>query len=47
LYLRRNLASDCAVIVRTVPDALADASGAEDQRLHGERHHDALHEAIG
>jgi hypothetical protein len=33
-------------VIRTVLDALSAPHGADDDRTHPERYHDALHEAI-
>ncbi|MBV9444658.1 MAG: DUF222 domain-containing protein [Streptosporangiaceae bacterium] len=44
--LTGELSPDCAVVVRTVLDALAGPGGDDDDRSHPERYHDALHEAM-
>jgi hypothetical protein len=41
-----DLTPECAAVVGTVLDALSAPAGAEDTRTHGQRYHDALHEAM-
>jgi hypothetical protein len=41
-----DLSPECAAAVRAVLDALSAPAGAEDDRSHQERYHDALHEAM-
>jgi uncharacterized protein DUF222 len=40
------LTPECAEFVQTVLDALSAPSGADDDRSHDQRYHDALHEAM-
>ena len=44
--LHGDLTPECAAVVGTVLDALSAPAGAEDTRTHGQRYHDALHEAM-
>ncbi|HEX6522366.1 MAG TPA: DUF222 domain-containing protein, partial [Streptosporangiaceae bacterium] len=44
--LAGELSPECAVVVKTVLDALAGSVDKEDLRSHQERYHDALHEAM-
>ncbi len=44
--LRGDLTPECAQVVRTVLDALSARAGAEDDRSHEQRYHDALQEAM-
>src|SRR5579859_5737346 len=44
--LTGELTPECAEVVNTVLDALSAPAGAEDTRSHGQRYHDALHEAM-
>ncbi|HYB14046.1 MAG TPA: DUF222 domain-containing protein [Streptosporangiaceae bacterium] len=41
-----DLTPECTAVVTAVLDALSAPAGAEDTRSHGERYHDALHEAM-
>jgi Domain of unknown function (DUF222) len=41
-----NLTPECAEFVKTVLDALSAPSGADDDRSHDQRYHDALQEAM-
>ena len=41
-----DLTPDCAAVVGAVLDALSAPAGAEDDRSHAQRHHDALQEAM-
>ena len=41
-----DLTPECAKVVQTVLDALSAPQGAGDHRTHGQRYHDALHEAM-
>jgi hypothetical protein len=41
-----DLTPECAAVVATVLDALAAPRGADDDRTHAQRYHDALHEAM-
>ena len=41
-----DLTPDCAAVVGAVLDALSAPAGAGDLRTHGQRYHDALHEAM-
>lgn len=44
--LTGDLTPQCAAVVRTVLDALSAPRGADDDRPHAQRYHDALHEAM-
>jgi hypothetical protein len=44
--LRGDLTRECGAIVGTVLDALSAPAGAEDDRTHEQRYHDALAEAM-
>src|SRR5690242_1682760 len=44
--IRGNLTPECAEFVKTVLDALSAPSGADDDRSHDQRYHDALQEAM-
>jgi Domain of unknown function (DUF222) len=44
--LNGELTPECAAVVTTVLDALSAPCGAEDDRSHAQRYHDALHEAM-
>src|SRR6266568_7753221 len=44
--LTGELTPECAEVVRAVLDALSAPAGEEDTRSHGQRYHDALHEAM-
>jgi hypothetical protein len=44
--LHGDLTPECATIVSTVLDALSAPAGAEDDRTHEQRYHDALQEAM-
>jgi Domain of unknown function (DUF222) len=44
--IRGNLTPECAEFVKTVLDALSAPSGADDDRSHEQRYHDALQEAM-
>ena len=44
--IRGDLTPECAQIVRAVLDALSARAGAEDDRSHDQRYHDALQEAM-
>jgi len=44
--VRGALTPECAAFVQTVLDALSGPSGADDDRTHEQRYHDALHEAM-
>jgi Domain of unknown function (DUF222)/HNH endonuclease len=41
-----DLSPECAAVVTAVLDALSAPRGAEDERTHGQRYHDALEEAM-
>ena len=41
-----DLTPECAAVVGAVLDALSAPAGAEDDRSHAQRYHDALHEAM-
>jgi len=41
-----DLTPDCAAVITAVLDSLSAPAGAEDPRTHGQRYHDALHEAM-
>ncbi|MGD0244973.1 MAG: DUF222 domain-containing protein [Streptosporangiaceae bacterium] len=41
-----DLTPECAEFVQTVLDALCGPAGADDDRTHGQRYHDALEEAM-
>jgi hypothetical protein len=41
-----DLTAECVAVVTAVLDALSAPMGAEDTRSHGQRYHDALHEAM-
>src|SRR5215470_6398021 len=45
-FLTGDLTPECAQIVGTVLDALSAPAGAEDDRTHEQRYHDALQEAM-
>ena len=44
--LNGDLTPECAAVVGAVLDALSAPAGAEDDRTHAQRYHDALQEAI-
>ena len=44
--LTGDLTPECAAVVGAVLDALSAPAGAENTRSHGQRYHDALHEAM-
>ena len=44
--LTGDLTPECAAVVTAVLDALSAPAGAENTRSHGQRYHDALHEAM-
>ena len=44
--IRGDLTPECAQVVRAVLDALSARAGAEDDRSHEQRYHDALQEAM-
>src|SRR2546429_324329 len=44
--LSGDLTPECASVVTTVLDALSAPAGAEDDRSHAQRYHDALHDAM-
>src|SRR6185437_8100684 len=44
--IRGALTPECAEFVQTVLDALSAPSGADDDRSHEQRYHDALQEAM-
>jgi Domain of unknown function (DUF222) len=44
--LAGDLTPECAAVVGAVLDALSAPAGAEDDRTHAQRYHDALHEAM-
>jgi hypothetical protein len=44
--LNGDLTPECAAVVGTVLDALSAPAGAEDDRSHAQRYHDALQEAM-
>ena len=44
--LNADLTPECAAVVGAVLDALGAPAGAEDDRTHAQRYHDALAEAI-
>ena len=44
--LTGDLTPECAAVVTAVLDALSAPAGAEDDRTHEQRHHDALREAM-
>jgi hypothetical protein len=44
--LTGDLSPECRIIVQTVLESLMAKHGPEDDRTHGERMHDALHEAM-
>jgi hypothetical protein len=44
--LSGDLTPECTAVIRTVLDALSAPRGADDDRTHPERYHDALHEAM-
>jgi hypothetical protein len=44
--LTGDLTPECAAMVNAVLDALSMPAGEEDTRTHGQRYHDALHEAM-
>ncbi|HEX5301180.1 MAG TPA: DUF222 domain-containing protein [Streptosporangiaceae bacterium] len=44
--VRGALTPECAEFVQTVLDALSGPAGADDDRTHEQRYHDALHEAM-
>jgi hypothetical protein len=44
--LTGDLTPECVSVVRTVLDALSAPRDADDDRTHGQRYHDALHEAM-
>jgi Domain of unknown function (DUF222) len=44
--LTADLTPECAAVVTTVLDALSAPRGAEDDRSHDQRYHDALHDAM-
>jgi Domain of unknown function (DUF222) len=44
--IRGDLTPECAEFVKTVLDALSAPSGADDDRSHDQRYHDALQEAM-
>jgi Domain of unknown function (DUF222) len=44
--LHGDLTPECAAVVGAVLDALAGPAGAEDDRSHAQRYHDALQEAM-
>jgi hypothetical protein len=41
-----DLTPECAAVVTAVLESLSAPAGAEDTRSHGQRYHDALHEAM-
>jgi hypothetical protein len=41
-----DLTPECAAVITAVLDALSAPMGAEDPRTHGQRYHDALHDAM-
>ncbi len=41
-----DLTPECAEFVQTVLDALSAPAGADDDRTHEQRYHDALQEAM-
>ncbi len=41
-----DLTPECAAVVTAVLDALSAPTGAEDDRSHAQRYHDAMHEAM-
>jgi len=45
-WIRGDLTPECAEFVRTVLDSLSAPVGADDDRSHDQRYHDALHEAM-
>jgi Domain of unknown function (DUF222) len=45
-WMRGDLTPECAEFVRTVLDALSAPVGADDDRSHEQRYHDALQEAM-
>jgi hypothetical protein len=44
--LAGDLTPECAAVVGAVLDALSAPAGAQDDRTHAQRYHDALHEAM-
>ena len=44
--IRGDLTPECAEFVQTVLDALSAPAGADDDRTHEQRYHDALQEAM-
>ena len=45
-WIRGDLTPECAEFVRTVLDSLSAPAGADDDRSHEQRYHDALQEAM-
>ena len=45
-WIRGDLTPECAEFVRTVLDSLSAPAGADDDRSHDQRYHDALQEAM-